>query len=104
MDHTEQFLLDFEAEEDLDAEAALEAEMGEEGGIETDPARLAQRQKQITFGKNSQAYQNYIKAVPRHTRKLRGKGAHPSTPDITLKASKRCWAGIVSRGRFGTSI
>lgn len=32
----------------------------------------------------------------RHKRKLRGKDAHPATPDITLKASKRCWAGIVS--------
>jgi uncharacterized spore protein YtfJ len=38
---------------------------GEGGGVETDPARLAQRQKQIAFGKNTPAYRNYVKLVPK---------------------------------------
>jgi hypothetical protein len=32
---------------------------------ETDPARLAQRQKQIAFGKNTEAYKNYVQLVPK---------------------------------------
>ncbi|GBG00250.1 hypothetical protein Rsub_12894 [Raphidocelis subcapitata] len=72
---------------------------GEEGGEETDPVRLAQREKQVMYGKNTQAYQNYVRMVPRHKRKLRGKDADPQTPDIKLKASKRCWAGLVRKWR-----
>jgi hypothetical protein len=59
MDHTDQFQLDD------DEPVAEGAEEPQEGGVETDPARLAQRQKQIAFGKNTQAYQNYVKAVPK---------------------------------------
>ena len=32
---------------------------------EDDPVRLAQRQKQIDYGKNTLGYVNYTKAVPR---------------------------------------
>ena len=34
-------------------------------GMETDPHRLEQRQRQITFGKNTLGYANYRKAVPK---------------------------------------
>jgi histone RNA hairpin-binding protein len=33
--------------------------------VEADPVRLAQRQKQIDYGKNTLGYVNYLKAVPR---------------------------------------
>lgn len=33
--------------------------------VETDAARLAQRQKQIDYGKNTLGYVNYLNAVPR---------------------------------------
>ena len=63
MDHTDRFQLP--DDDDLAAGEAGEAQDDGEGGVETDPVRLAQRQKQIAFGKNTQAYQNYVAAVPK---------------------------------------
>ncbi len=60
---------------------------------ETDPHRLAQRQKQIDYGKNTLGYQNYIAAVPKAKR---DKFTHPSTPDINNPVGKRQWDGLVS--------
>lgn len=45
---------------------------------ETDPHRLAQRQKQIDFGKNTLGYERYLKLVPKDQRGPE----HPQTPDI----------------------
>ena len=57
---------------------------------ETDPHKIAQRQKQIDLGKNTLGYDLYVQAVPRQSR---GK-EHPRTPDVTRKCSKRAWAGL----------
>ncbi|EQC34091.1 hypothetical protein SDRG_08301 [Saprolegnia diclina VS20] len=59
---------------------------------ETDPHKLAQRQKQIDFGKNTIGYDRYTQLVPRSERK---QGLHPSTPDKTQAISKRMWDGRV---------
>ncbi|EPZ31179.1 Histone RNA stem-loop-binding protein SLBP1/SLBP2 domain-containing protein [Rozella allomycis CSF55] len=63
---------------------------------ETDAHRLKQRQKQIDFGKNTKAYQNYVNLIPK---KSRIRGVHPSTPDRTRKLSTRQWAGLVRAWR-----
>jgi hypothetical protein len=64
MDTTDQFALDEEEQDYVLVD--FEAEDEEDGdALETDAARLAQRQKQIAFGKNTQAYQNYVELVPK---------------------------------------
>lgn len=61
------------------------------GERETNQHRLAQRQKQIDYGKNTVGYDEYIRRVPKHTRDPRKR--HLSTPDKYEKMSKRNWEG-----------
>ena len=64
---------------------------------ETDPRRLAQRQKQIDYGKNTIGYDRYCAQVPRHERR-RGK-QHPMTPDKTMRVGKKVFDGFVRKWR-----
>lgn len=57
---------------------------------ETDPHRLAQRQRQIDLGKNTVGYHNYVEQVPKP---LRARG-HPRTPDIK-SGSRRAFLGRI---------
>ncbi|GMF14216.1 unnamed protein product [Phytophthora lilii] len=63
---------------------------------ETDPHRLAQRQKQIDYGKNTIGYDRYCAQVPRHQRRP---GKHPMTPDKTKRMGKKVFDGIVRKWR-----
>ncbi|KAF0293535.1 Histone RNA hairpin-binding protein [Amphibalanus amphitrite] len=59
--------------------------------VEDDPVILARRQKQIEYGKNTLAYQQYTAAVPRAQRL----GYHPRTPVKRRVQSRRRWDNAV---------
>lgn len=61
-------------------------------GIEEDEHRIAQRQKQIDYGKNTLAYDKFSAVLPRDKR-TRG---DPMTPLARQKCSKRSFAGQVT--------
>jgi len=63
--------------------------------IETDPHRLSQRQKQITYGYRTLGYLRYRLLVPRDKRRKE----HPRTPRKEQICSKRSWDGQVKKWR-----
>ncbi|KAL1530410.1 hypothetical protein AB1Y20_001315 [Prymnesium parvum] len=60
---------------------------------ETDPHRIAQRIKQIEYGKNTLIYTRYRQEVRKRTRD------DPQTPDIFEKSAKRAFDGKVKAWR-----
>jgi len=58
---------------------------------EFDADVLARRQKQIDYGKNGVAYDNYVNKVPKDKRSFN----LPRTPDKNLKYSRRQWDGLI---------
>ena len=71
----------------------LPASFTVESNKEEDEHRLEQRLKQVGFGKNTVAYDRYLKAVPKSQRQ--GYDVHPRTPDVYEKVSKRLFTGRV---------
>jgi len=63
--------------------------------METDPHRLSQRQKQITYGYRTLGYLRYRLLAPRDKRRKE----HPRTPRKEQICSKRSWDGQVKKWR-----
>lgn len=64
--------------------------------IETDRHRIAQREKQIEYGKNTVGYYKYSHAIPRGSRR---RGTDPETPDARQTCSKRSFDGQIRKWR-----
>ncbi|KAK3095988.1 hypothetical protein FSP39_021747 [Pinctada imbricata] len=66
------------------------------GETETDMALVGRRQKAIDYGKNTLAYDRYIRLIPKNKRKRQ----HPGTPNKYQKCSRRSWDGQVRLWRI----
>jgi len=60
--------------------------------------RIQQRRREVAKGKNTIGYDEYIKKVPKHKRRLRSM-QHPSTPDHTRDIPNKRWQGLVKAWR-----
>ena len=56
--------------------------------------RMQQRRRMILLGKNTAGYEEYIKQVPKHKRRLRSM-KHPATPDHQKDIPNKRWTGLV---------
>ena len=63
--------------------------------VATDPRRIAQREKQVGFGKSTIGYLRYCELVPRHERKH----SDPQTPRTNVENSNRAFAGEITAWR-----
>mmetsp|Transcript_7270 Transcript_7270/g.19485 ORF Transcript_7270/g.19485 Transcript_7270/m.19485 type:complete len:302 (-) Transcript_7270:150-1055(-) len=105
MDHSAEFVVEEEKVADATgrdgdtgakkAEAAQVQANFQAAKAQDEKQRLAQRQKQVDFGKNTIGYQRYIQQVPKHRRRFRD----PATPDIHKDVSKRSFEGQVKAWR-----
>ena len=60
--------------------------------------RITVRQKQVSYGKNTLGYDNYLVQYPD---KFRRPTAMPRTPDATLDIPTKRWAGMIKAWRKG---
>ena len=76
--------------------AAVSEPIVEKPKVELTKAQLAKRTKQITYGRNTAGYKNYLTHVPKDTR-VSGNDKHPQTPKPNHHKlrSKRQFAGAV---------
>jgi hypothetical protein len=56
--------------------------------------RLEQRQKMVSYGKNTAGYAEYLKQVPKEKRIKRSMET-PTTPDFTLDIPNKRWQGQI---------
>jgi len=62
--------------------------------------RIHQRQRMVSYGKNTVGYDEYIKKIPKHKRKPRSL-EHPMTPDAGADIPNKRWLGLVKAWRKG---
>ena len=60
--------------------------------------RMRQRSKQITYGKQTKGYQNYVMCVKIEDRVSKNP-EHPATPNIHDERSKRSFDGLIKQWR-----
>ena len=77
---------------------AIKSGVAGESKKEVNPHRIEMRLKQIQFGYNTTAYDNYIAQVPKNQRSTRY-DEHPRTPDPYAEQSKRAFDGRIRKWR-----